>query len=135
MNNQRISSSAVIGKNVILGENVEVGEQVVIKDGCFIGDNVVLCNNVYVDYDVIIRDNVTIKERGTIGAKCVLGEYLADFYDDRNNKCHPLLIYLLCLYQFANSFFPGIRLDFSNFFLPEQLFLISTLRYCYNLLL
>lgn len=92
MNNQRISSSAVIGKNVILGENVEVGEQVVIKDGCFIGDNVVLCNNVYVDYDVIIRDNVTIKERGTIGAKCVLGEYLADFYDDRNNKCHPLLI-------------------------------------------
>ena len=92
MYNQKISSSAIIGKNVALGENVEVGERVVIKDGCIIGNNVVLCNDVYIDYNVIIRDNVTIKECGTIGARCVLGEHLADFYEDRNNKCHPLVI-------------------------------------------
>lgn len=92
MYNQKISASAAIGKSVILGKNVEVGERVVIKDGCIIGNNVILGNDVYVDYNVIIRDNVVIKEHGTIGARSVLGEYLADFYADRYNEYHPLLI-------------------------------------------
>lgn len=87
-----ISNSAIIDGNVILGENVEIGEGVVIKSGCIIGNNVIIGKNVYIDYNVIIRDNVTVKDYGIIGAQCILGEYLADFYEDGKNKCHPLMI-------------------------------------------
>lgn len=92
MKKQIISSTAEIAGNVILGNNIKIGDNVVIKESCIIGDNVTLGDNVYIDYNVLIRDNVTVEEGGVIGAGCILGELLADFYEDRNNKVHPLII-------------------------------------------
>lgn len=92
MKKNKISTDAIIAENVSIGNNVEIGVGTVIKAGCIIGDNVIIGNNVYVDYDVIIRDNVTIKDDGTIGARCILGEYLVDFYKDRVNKKHSLIL-------------------------------------------
>lgn len=68
------------------------GERVTIKDNVFIGENVILEDEVYLDYGVIIRDNVHIKKGTFIGARSILGEYLVDFYHDKNNKNHPLVI-------------------------------------------
>lgn len=46
----------------------------------------------YLDYGVIIRDNVNIKEHGKIGARCILGEYLVEFFQDNKYGFHPLVI-------------------------------------------
>lgn len=88
----KIASSADIAENVTLGENIKIGENVVIKSGCIIGDNVVLEDGVFVDYNVIVRNYVTIKAGGNIGVGCILGEYLADFYTNRESKNYPLTI-------------------------------------------
>ena len=72
--------------------NLKKGKNVLIKEGAIIGNNVVLEDDVYIDYGVIIRDNVTIKKGTFIGAKCILGEYLVDFYKDKVNKEHKLVI-------------------------------------------
>lgn len=69
-----------------------IATSAVICDGVRIGNNVVIEDNVYIDYDVIIRDNVHIKAGTYVGARCILGEYLMDFYADRSNKTHPLTI-------------------------------------------
>lgn len=69
-----------------------ISENVIIKDGVRIGDNVTIEDGVYIDYDAIIRDNVTIKRGTFIGTRCIIGEYLFDFYDDKTNKRHPLII-------------------------------------------
>ncbi|WP_160687138.1 N-acetyltransferase [Clostridium sp. C2-6-12] len=74
MNNNQISKTSKLMANVIVGDNV------IIEDNCFI------------DYGVIIRDNVHIKKGTFIGARCILGEYLMDFYRDRINQTHPLII-------------------------------------------
>lgn len=68
------------------------GKNVVIKPSVIIGDNVIIEDDVYIDYGCIIRDNVHIKKGAYIGAKCILGEYLSDFYDDKTNKKHSLVI-------------------------------------------
>ena len=88
----QISLSAVIADDVIMGKDVTIGERVVIKSGCVIGDNVVLEDDVYIDYATIIYSHVTIKCGGTVGARCILGEHLADFYSDRTDKRHPLVL-------------------------------------------
>lgn len=74
MNNSKIAKTVQIKENVIIGNNV------IIEEDCFI------------DYGVIIRDNVHIKKGSFIGARCILGEYLMDFYTDRINKTHPLIM-------------------------------------------
>lgn len=81
-----------IADNVIMGKNIILGKNVTIKAGCILEDNIVLGDNVYVDFGTIIHSNVTIDEGTTIGARCILGEYMADFYTDRENKFHPLHI-------------------------------------------
>lgn len=63
-----------------------------IKENVIIGDNVIIEDNCFIDYGVIIRDNVHIKKGSYIGARCILGEFLMDFYADRVNKVHPLVI-------------------------------------------
>lgn len=68
------------------------GNNVTIKEGCIIGQNVILEDDVYIDYNCIIRDNVTIKRGTFIGANCIIGEYNADFFENRINKEHPLII-------------------------------------------
>lgn len=69
-----------------------IGENVTILDDVIIGENVKIGNNVYIDHNCIIRDNVTIGDNTTIGAASILGEYLVDFYDERKNGFHPLVI-------------------------------------------
>lgn len=63
-----------------------------IMPDAIIGDNVIIEDDVFVDSHCIIRDNVTIKRGTRIGAGCILGEYLADFYDELKNNMHPLVI-------------------------------------------
>jgi acetyltransferase-like isoleucine patch superfamily enzyme len=63
-----------------------------VKDNVIIGNNVIIEDNCYIDYGVIIRDNVHIKKGSFIGSRCILGEYLIDFYSDKINKVHPLII-------------------------------------------
>lgn len=75
-----LHSSAKIGKNVTIKQHVVIGQNVIIED------------NVYLDYDCIIRDNVHIKKGSFIGARSILGEYLMDFYKDKTDKIHPLII-------------------------------------------
>lgn len=72
--------------------SLKKGNNVIIKEGVFIGDNVIIEDDVYIDYGCIIRDNVHIKKGSFIGARCILGEYLIDFFDGRINKPHPLVI-------------------------------------------
>jgi acetyltransferase-like isoleucine patch superfamily enzyme len=81
-----------IYENVIVGDNVVLGDNVTIKEGCILEDNIVIGDNVYVDFGTIIHSNVTIGEGTFIGARCILGEYIVDFYDDYVNKRHPLYI-------------------------------------------
>jgi acetyltransferase-like isoleucine patch superfamily enzyme len=69
-----------------------ISETATIKENVIIGNNVVIEDNCYIDYGAIIRDNVHIKQGSFIGARCILGEYLMDFYADRQNKVHPLVI-------------------------------------------
>lgn len=74
MNKNQIAKTSKLMANVIVGDNV------IIEDNCFI------------DYGVIIRDNVHIKKGSFIGARSIVGEYLMDFYRDKINKTHPLII-------------------------------------------
>lgn len=70
----------------------QIGQDVTIKEGVIIGDKVIIEDNVYIDYGCVIRDNVHIKKGSFIGARSILGEYLIDFYKDRANENHPLII-------------------------------------------
>lgn len=72
--------------------NCMISENVTIKDNVIIGNNVIIEDNCFIDYGVIIRDNVHIKKGSFIGPRCILGEYLMDFYSDRINKVHLLII-------------------------------------------
>lgn len=73
-------------------ENTFISENARINDGVIIGNNVIIEDGVYVDYGTIIRDNVIIKKNTYIGARCILGEYLVDFFDQHENGNHPLVI-------------------------------------------
>lgn len=70
----------------------KIGKNVTIKEGTIIGKNVIIEDNVYIDYNCIIRDNVHIKKGSFVGAKSIIGEYLVDFYEDKINKVHPVVI-------------------------------------------
>lgn len=76
----------------MIDQSAKIGQNVTIKEGVIIGENVIIEDNVYLDYGCIIRDNVHIKRGGFIGARSILGEYLMDFYKDKINKVHPLII-------------------------------------------
>lgn len=72
--------------------SAQIGQKVTIKEGAVIGSNVIIDDDVYIDYGCIIRDNVHIKKGSFVGARSILGEYLMDFYKDKTNKVHPLVI-------------------------------------------
>ncbi len=84
--------SSGIADNVIIGKNVQIGENVTIKDGAILEDNIVIGDNVYIDFNAIIHSNVTIDEGTFIGARCIIGEYVADFYKEGVCNVHPLHI-------------------------------------------
>lgn len=92
MNKNKIYIDNIIKSNVIIGENVKIGKDVVISDNTIIGNNVLIEDGTYIDYGVIIKDNVHIKKNSFIGARCILGEYLADFFEDHRNKKHYLVV-------------------------------------------
>lgn len=81
-----------IAEGVIIGQNIKFGDNVTIKPGCILEDNITLGDNVFVDSGTVIHSNVTIDKNTTIGTRCILGEYLADFYSQRMNHIHPLHI-------------------------------------------
>ncbi len=89
----KISPTAKIMEGVIIGNNVEIGD------------------NVYVDYGVIIRDNVKIGAGSVIGARCILGEYLMDFYADRENKAHPLEIGANAIIRSETIIYGDVKID------------------------
>ncbi len=71
---------------------VNIGKNVTINEGTIVGKNVTIEDDVYIDYGCIIRDNVHVKRGSFIGGRSILGEYLMDFYKDKINKNHPLVI-------------------------------------------
>ncbi|WP_216232151.1 N-acetyltransferase [Megasphaera cerevisiae] len=73
-------------------DNCKISKNAIIKKDVIIGNNVVIEDNVYIDYGAIIYDNVHIKSGTTIGARCILGEHLMDFYENHTDKMHPLII-------------------------------------------
>lgn len=72
--------------------NLIKGKNVVIKENVIIGENVILEDDVYLDYGVIIRDNVHLKKGTFVGARSIIGEFVVDFFKDRINKKHKLVI-------------------------------------------
>lgn len=72
--------------------SAKINQNVTIKEGVIIGKNVIIEDDVYLDYGCIIRDNVHIKKGSFIGARSIIGEYLMDFYKDKVNKVHSLVI-------------------------------------------
>ena len=75
-----------------ISKRAKIGKNVIIKEGVIIEDNVTIGANSYIDYNAIIKSNVEIGENSFIGANCILGEYLADFMPDFNEKVHFLKI-------------------------------------------
>lgn len=76
----------------MIDSSSKIGQNITIKEGVVIGENVIIEDNVYLDYGCIVRDNVHIKKGSFIGARSILGEYLMDFYGDKINRMHPLVI-------------------------------------------
>lgn len=83
-----IAADVVIGNNVIIGDNVIIGSGSKICDGVIIGNNSILGENTYLDYGVLIREEVKIGKNAFIGARCIIGEYLVDFIENRDCQKH-----------------------------------------------
>lgn len=75
-----------------ISKTAQIASDAIISEGAFIGENVVIESGSFIDIGCIIRDNVHIGKNSRIGARCILGEYLYDFYGDLENKYHPLVI-------------------------------------------
>ena len=72
--------------NCIIGNNSYIGHNSIIEDNVVIGDNVFIAEN------CIVRSATSLMDNCTIGANCILGEWLMDFYTDRTKKSHELKI-------------------------------------------
>lgn len=81
-----------IANNVTIADSARIGENVTIRDGVIIEDNVVIGDNCYIDYAAVIKENVTLGANSFVGAQCILGEFLYDFFGDYKNKAHLLVI-------------------------------------------
>lgn len=46
----------------------------------------------YLDYGVIVRNSVDLIGHRKIGARCILGEYLVDFFQEKEYGIQPLVI-------------------------------------------
>ena len=93
-----ISPKVLIPEDVTIGNNVCIEKGVEIGAGCKIRDGVILCansrigSNSYLDFGVIIRENVTLGEGSFVGARCILGEYLVDFMENKDIQHHKTVI-------------------------------------------
>lgn len=75
-----------------ISKTAQIAPTATVLDGVIIGENVVIGDGVWIDHGCIIRDNVRIGNNSRIGARCILGEYLQDFYRELHNGEHPLVI-------------------------------------------
>ena len=75
-----------------ISKTAQIAPTATILDGVTIGENVVIGDGVWIDRGCIIRDNVRIGNNSRIGARCILGEYLQDFYRELHKGEHPLVI-------------------------------------------
>lgn len=93
-----IAESAKIGKNVSIGNRVCIQENVIIGDNSKICDGVIICAgseigaDAYIDFGAIIRENVKLGKHAFVGARCILGEYLMDFIENRDTQKHETVI-------------------------------------------
>jgi len=78
--NCHISSTAQIAKNVRISSSV------------FIADGVIINENVQIEPGAIIYENVRIGANSFIGAQCILGERLAQYYSGKDYSNPPLNI-------------------------------------------
>lgn len=76
----------------MVSSKAKIGKNVTIKDGVIIEDNVIIGDDCYIDYNAIIKSNVEIGHNSFVGANCIIGEVLGDFFDNYENKLHPLKI-------------------------------------------
>ncbi len=96
--NCSISENTVLPEDIVIGNNVCIQDNVEIGAGTKIQDNVIVCAGSkigprsYLDFGVIIRENVTIGENAFIGARSILGEYLVDFIENRDQQIHRTVI-------------------------------------------
>ncbi len=81
-----------ISKRVNIAATAKIASSAIISDGVYIGENVVIEEGVFLDIGCIIRDNVIVGKNSRVGARCILGEYLQDFYQDLENRAHPLVV-------------------------------------------
>lgn len=78
--NLQIAQDAIIADSVKLGDNVNIGYH------CIIEDNVILGDNVTVDSGTVIRKNTSVGNGGYIGANCIIGEHLMDYFKGADNQ-------------------------------------------------
>lgn len=71
--------------------NQDIDPSARIAPSAIIGDNVVIGPLVRIDAGAIIHDNVEISAGTHVGAQCILGEPLADYYRDPDGYRNPRL--------------------------------------------
>ncbi len=87
-----LPEDVIIGNNVLIENNVEIGERCKICDGTILCANSRIGAGSYLDFSVILRENVTLGADSFVGARCILGEYLVDFMEDRDMQHHETVI-------------------------------------------
>jgi len=65
-----------INKHAKIGDNVHIGFNTIIEDG------VEICDDCYIEENVIIRKGTKLGVNSKVGANCILGEHLMDFYSN-----------------------------------------------------
>lgn len=80
------------GAHCVIGQDVTFGKNVTLGHGCVIEDGVTLGDGVFIDSHTIVRSGVTLGAGSQVGAGCILGEHLMDFYQDHACHDHPLVI-------------------------------------------
>ncbi len=92
MGDNNIIGDVLFGNNTVIGSNCSIGKGCSIGHNSIIEDNVVLGDNTFIAENCIIRSNVHIGNDSNVGANCILGEWLMDFFRDRQPHTHELTI-------------------------------------------
>ena len=82
----------MIGNNTLISKFAKIGNNVSIMHNCIVEDNVEICDEVFIDSNTIIRNGTKIGKNTTIGSNCIIGEYLMDYYEDRQQHNYNLVI-------------------------------------------
>ncbi len=80
------------GLNCCISPTAELGDSVHVGHNCIIEDNCVIGDNTYIDSGTIIRRGTHIGSCSFLGSNCIIGEYLNDFIQTRQNSEYRLEI-------------------------------------------